>query len=684
MSRAAALALPLLLTALVGPAAADDRDLCHDGKADGESRIAACSRAIASKQWSATELARLYMSRAERYVFSRPRALDKAFDDCNAAIAADPQHAQAYRGRGSIYYERKDYDRAIADQDHALRISPRFPGAYFERGRAYAAKQDQARALADYDEAIKINAKYAAPYNGRGNIYHDKGDFDRAIADYGEAIKLDPKFAAPYSNRSRSLARKREFDRALADADEAIRIDPQFFNAHMQRGYVLKDMRNYDAALAAFNRAEQIDPKSARPPVGRGEILLERKQIDRAISEFDLAIRLEPTYALAHSERGYAYMRKGDLDQAFKDVTEAFKHGPVAPAVYSHRGLVQHARHDYDEAIADFNEALRLDPRFVAAYNNRGRTYNTKKEFDRAIKDLNEAMRLNPSSPFAYWNRAISYENKRELDKALADWRTTLRLDPDNQDAIKAIRRLERDKGSPGTRTARVALVIGNADYKFGGRLANPVNDAGDFAAVLRKLGFDVIEGRNLDKRGMEEKIREFTGKLDKASIGLFFYAGHGMQVDGDNWLIPVDARIEAVGPPSGRAAIVKSASINVSQVLSKMEAEQRVNLVFLDACRDSPFGRESGAGQPKGLAPIQNAVGTLTAFATKPYHVALDGDGRNSPFTSALLKHVATPGLEIGSVMKRVRLDVINSTRGEQVPFDESSLITDVVLAKP
>jgi len=684
MSRAAALALPILFAALVGPAAADDRDLCHDAKADGEVRIAACTRGIASKQWSGSELARLYASRAERYIFSRPRDLDKALEDCNAAIAADAQNAGAYRWRGVVHYERKDYDRAIADQDQALRISPRFPGAYYERGRAYAAKRDQARALADYEEAIKINAKYAAPYNGRGFIYLDKGNFDRAIVDFNEAIKLDPKYAAPYVNRSRSFARKREFDRALADADEAIRIDPQFFNAHMQRGYVLKDMRNFDAALAAFSRAEQIDPKSARPAVGRGETLLDRKQTDRAISELDLAIRLDPTYAVAHSERGYAYMRKGDLDQAFKDVTEAFKHGPVSASVYNHRGLVQDARRDYDEAIADFNEALRLDPAFVPALNNRGRTYNHKKEFDRAIKDLNEAMRLNPSTPFAYWNRAISYENKREFDKALADWRTTLKLDPDHQDAIKAIRRLERDKASPGTRTARVALVIGNADYKFGGRLANPVNDAGDFAAVLRKLGFDVIEGRNLDKRTMEEKIREFTGKLDKAGIGLFFYAGHGMQVDGDNWLIPVDARIEAAGPPSGRAAIVKSASVNVSQVLSKMEAEQRVNLVFLDACRDSPFGRESGTAQPKGLAPIQNAVGTLTAFATKPYHVALDGEGRNSPFTTALLKHVATPGLEIGSVMKRVRLDVIKSTRGEQVPFDESSLISDVVLAQP
>ena len=256
-------------------------------------------------------------------------------------------------------------------------------------------------------------------------------------------------------------------------------------------------------------------------------------------------------------------------------------------------------------------------------------------------------------------------------------------LDPNNQNAIKAIRRLEQEKAAPGAvRKTRVALVIGNADYKYGGRLANPVNDAGDFANVLRRLGFEVIEGRNLDKRGMDEEIAEFTRKLDKAGTGLFFYAGHGIQVDGVNWLIPVDAQVEGGDLRPELAAAVKTASINVTQVLSKMEAEQRVNLIFLDACRDNPFGRSTGFGPAKGLAPIQNAVGTLTAFSTKPDHVALDGDGRNSPFTTALLKHIPTPGLEIGAVMKRVRVDVIESTEGEQVPFNKSSLITDVVLA--
>jgi tetratricopeptide (TPR) repeat protein len=156
MSRTALLALPVLLAALVNTATADDRDLCNDAKADREKRLAACSNAIATNQWSGTELARLRVSRAEQY--SRQRDLDRALDDCNAAIAADPKYAQGYRCRGAVYYERKDYDRAVAEQDRALGINPRSPQAYWERGRAFAAKHDQARAIADFNEAAKISA----------------------------------------------------------------------------------------------------------------------------------------------------------------------------------------------------------------------------------------------------------------------------------------------------------------------------------------------------------------------------------------------------------------------------------------------------------------------------------------------------------------------------------------------
>jgi uncharacterized caspase-like protein len=226
-------------------------------------------------------------------------------------------------------------------------------------------------------------------------------------------------------------------------------------------------------------------------------------------------------------------------------------------------------------------------------------------------------------------------------------------------------------------------LVVGNSGYRFATKLNNPANDATDVSAALRRLGFDVVEGRDLDRRAMDDTIREFGRKLDRADLALFFYAGHGLQVGGKNYLLPVDAKLE-------RAGDLALDAVDVSVVLAQMEAEKRVNLVFLDACRDNPLtrslarslGTRSGS-VGTGLASIQSAIGTMIAYATQPDNVALDGDGRNSPFTAALLKHIAAPGVDIGTVMRRVRADVVAATREKQVPWDHSSLMGDVVLAR-
>lgn len=236
---------------------------------------------------------------------------------------------------------------------------------------------------------------------------------------------------------------------------------------------------------------------------------------------------------------------------------------------------------------------------------------------------------------------------------------------------------------APGPSEKRVALVVGNARYRHATPLTNPTNDASDLAAALRSIGFEVVEGSDLDFQAFRGSIREFSQKLDGAAVALFFYAGHGLQVGGKNYLVPIDAKLE-------NASDLELDAVNVETVTRAMEGEERVNLVLLDACRDNPFTRSlrrslgvsRSAAVGAGLAPIRTAGGTLVAFATDPDNVALDGEGaRNSPFTTALLKHIRQPGVEVEAMMKRVRREVIQATRGKQTPWSNSSLTKDVYL---
>jgi hypothetical protein len=227
----------------------------------------------------------------------------------------------------------------------------------------------------------------------------------------------------------------------------------------------------------------------------------------------------------------------------------------------------------------------------------------------------------------------------------------------------------------PALADKRVALVIGNSAYKNAPQLKNPANDATDMAAALKRLGFDVVSGLDVDFSNMRGLVRIFSDKLDSADVALLFYAGHGLQVSGKNYLVPVDAQIES-------PADLDFGTIDLDLVLHSMEADTRVNIIFLDACRDNPLAanlaRRMGtrsASVSRGLAQVESGVGTLIAFSTQPGNVALDGVGRNSPFTSALLKTIEQPGLSLGDILINVRNDVLATTDRKQVPWDNSSL---------
>ncbi len=234
---------------------------------------------------------------------------------------------------------------------------------------------------------------------------------------------------------------------------------------------------------------------------------------------------------------------------------------------------------------------------------------------------------------------------------------------------------------TPAHAEKRVALVIGNSAYRNAPELANPRNDAADMAARLSQLGFSVTQGQDLDLAGMRATVRDFVQQLPGADIAALFYAGHGLQVNGVNYLVPVDAKLAGQDD-------LEFEAMTMDLVLTSMERNAKVNLIILDACRDNPLARNlarsmgtRSAAVGAGLARIGSGVGTLIAFSTQPGNVALDGQGRNSPFTSALLKHLGTPGQDITRDLIQVRREVLDATNGKQVPWDNSSLTGEVIL---
>jgi formylglycine-generating enzyme required for sulfatase activity len=234
---------------------------------------------------------------------------------------------------------------------------------------------------------------------------------------------------------------------------------------------------------------------------------------------------------------------------------------------------------------------------------------------------------------------------------------------------IASAAELPRNLTVNGAAERRVALVIGNAAYPGTAALKNPANDAKDIAAKLKALGFDVILRTDVRQKEMLRSLTEFGDKVLAGTEAIFFYAGHGMQVRGKNYLIPIDAEIRTEGS-------VSSEAVDVDQLLDKL-ALARMSMVILDACRNNPFERRfRGGGQ--GLAQINAPTGTLIAYATAPGKVAADGEGRNGLYTSELLAAMDIPGIKIEDVFKRVRGNVVRKSGDAQTPWESSSLTGD------
>jgi uncharacterized caspase-like protein len=228
----------------------------------------------------------------------------------------------------------------------------------------------------------------------------------------------------------------------------------------------------------------------------------------------------------------------------------------------------------------------------------------------------------------------------------------------------------------------RIALVIGNANYAYTRTLANPLNDANDIATLLGKLDFTVIKVLDGDFAGMRAAIRSFNAQADSARIALVYYAGHGMELGGENWLIPTDAQLRT-------DLDIANEAISLGALQQSVGRARELGLVVLDSCRDNPFIKMTRTrltrSVDRGLARVEPVANVLVAYAAKDGTTATDGDGRNSPYTAALLRNMATPGLDVSFVFRKVRDEVMRATDRRQQPFVYGSLSRNAIyLAAP
>jgi tetratricopeptide (TPR) repeat protein len=491
--------------------------------------------------------------------------------------------------------------------------------------------------------------------------------------------------------------KKGDYARVITDTTEALRLKSNQ-PLHNMRGSAYFDKGEYDIAISDFNDALRIGPPSGSIFHNRGNAWRAKGDYPRAIADYDEAIRLMPKNAYSYQNRGSARQALGDLDGALADINDAIRFDPALPSPLVNRTVIWRAKGNYERAIADGTEAIRLakanvpvnvmtppNSVLISAYIQRGLAYEANGDFEHAREDFNATL------------AGLASDAGSKANQATAKVRLSLLSDPVAPSSPAAPSdQKETVTTTPATAAGtsagrRVALVIGNGAYAHVKALPNPPNDARSVAKSLRDIGFAVSEGIDLDRAAMQKTTRDFLRDAARSQVALVYYAGHGVQIDGRNYLVPVDAELHA-------GAKFTDGMIDMDTILAGLDDQVRTNILILDACRNNPLEPQvvasaapdraieagSGLAAPTALGTGATlGAGTLIAFASAPGKVALDGEGANSPFSAALSRHIGTPGLEVQQMLTRVRAEVVSTTKNKQVPWSNSSLLGEVYLAE-
>jgi regulator of sirC expression with transglutaminase-like and TPR domain len=373
---------------------------------------------------------------------------------------------------------------------------------------------------------------------------------------------------------------------------------------------------------------------------------------DRANADFNRAIRLKPDYAAPYSGRAWLLLKVGKAEEARSDADKGVSLDAADADSRDTRGHILLTLGNAAAALDDFNEALRLRADSISSLWGRGQAYEQQGLRSLALADYKKAIELKAMGP-----KATGAQNKARARLIVLESPTA---------PVQASNVAQKPKTAMGR---RVALVIGNGAYKAVAQLPNPKNDASAVAGELTRLGFEVIEKHDLGVAAMRKVLGEFEDKTAGAEWALVYYAGHGMELDGKNWLIPVDAELL-------RATDTPDEAIPLDRVLARLNAASKLRIVVLDACRNNPFlarmvmNRISMRSVARGLTAVEPSHGEVVFYAARDGSVALDGTGSNSPFASALIKHMDEDGVELGRFFRRVTSSVLATTGNQQEPF--------------
>jgi len=507
-----------------------------------------------------------------------------------------------------------------------------------------------------------------------------------------------PSRAAAFWFRGDSLMKKRDYDGAIAAFSASHEIAPQNINVINARGIAYSNKGDDERALADYDLCLQLRPTFGSAYNNRGVIFMRRGELQRALDEFNLAVKHifnDQSRYLHHYNRGRVQGLMKLYDASLADYAEAQKVNPDGPQVPGYRCVTYISMGRFDDALVDCNAALAKSPNNVYGLTSRGNAYLGKGNLDAALSDYEQVLKINPNYVRAYVGRGQLFEKRRNLAAARADYRSAANAVQARREDIDttlaraiAKERLEAllgtaapapaGKASPSTSQPagprKVALIIGNGAYKNVEPLANPPRDAKLIASTFRELGFATVTlAPDLTRDKFFASLHEFGLEAEKAEWAVVYYAGHGMEIGGVNYLIPVDARLKVDSDAETQA-------VALEQVIAAVAGARKLRLVMLDACRDNPFEKTMQRTIAlklvnRGFSNIEPEAGFMVVYAAKHGETALDGDSANSPFATVLARVIKEPKIEVRKLFDIVRDDVWKATNRTQQPFTYGSL---------